>query len=358
MSVETSGEVEALRAEVATLRAEITALRQSTSWRLTAPLRALRRRRSREGTSITPTSSLPAALEASSKPTIAQGYASVSSVPMGAAPAKAPGAVRSIHVRGCRFNVADSATAFGSFWTRVASGAWESETFGLIERLSKPGAPFVDIGAWIGPTTLFAAARGSTVHAYECDPVALEHLRRNIAMNPDLVPRITVSEVAVGEADGRMQLWSAEPGNSETSVFPRHERDGEVLQCGTSIDVDVVDALELFSRQGYASDAGAFIKIDVEGAEFRIIPRLAPLIARSAAVWYVSFHELNINPTDVPARAQRIAEMLRTLITFAPLRWYDASLEELDKEAVLDAVIRGDWPANRSLVFASRDLAA
>jgi FkbM family methyltransferase len=259
-------------------------------------------------------------------------------------------------VCGTHFNVASGDTDLG-FWARVASGAWEPETFRLIERLASPGAPFVDIGAWIGPTTLFAAARGSIVHAHECDPVALKRLRRNIAVNPDLGPRITVSEAAVGEANGRMQLWSAALGNSETSLFARHERDGALVHCAASIEVEVVDAAELFSRHGFASDPAAFIKIDIEGAEFRVVPRLAPLIARSAAVWYISFHELNINPTDVPVRVQRVAEMLRSLITFAPLRWYDTSLKELDKAAVLDAVIRGDWTANGSLVFASRDLA-
>ncbi len=266
-----------------------------------------------------------------------------------------PDDVQIIDVCGARFNVANGATDLG-FWARVASGAWEPETFRLIERLASPGAPFVDIGAWIGPTTLFAAARGSIVHAHECDPVALKRLRRNIAVNPDLGPRITVSEAAVGEANGRMQLWSAALGNSETSLFARHERDGAIVDLAASIEVEVVDAAELFARHGYAADPTAFIKIDIEGAEFRVVPRLAPLIAGSAAVWYVSFHELNINPTDVPARAQRIAEMLRTLITFAPLRWYDASLKELDRAAVLDAVIRGDWPAHRSLVFAARGL--
>ncbi len=353
MLIERSAEAEALRAEV-------TALRQSTSWRLTAPLRALRGHRNREGANIAPKSSAPVALEptAPAKPATAPEESSVGREPVPAPRADLPGEVQAVDLHGTRFNVADSATDFGSFWTRVASGAWEPETFSLIERLANPGAPFVDIGAWIGPTTLFAAARGSIVHAYECDPVALEHLHRNIAVNPDLVPRITVSETAVGEANGRMQLWSVEAGNSETSLFARHERDGAILHCAESIEVEVVDAAALFCRHGYAADPAAFIKIDIEGAEFRVVPRLAPLIAGSAAVWYISFHELNINPTDVPARALRIAEMLRTLITFAPLRWYDTSLKELDRSAVLDAVIRGDWPANGSLVFASRDLAA
>ena len=272
-------------------------------------------------------------------------------------PAEVPDDVQMIDVWGTRFNVANGATDLG-FWARVASGAWEPETFRLIARLTRPGARFVDIGAWIGPTTLFAASRGAIVHAYECDPVALTRLRRNIAVNPDLASRIMVSEAAVGEGNGRMQLWSTALGNSETSLFARHERDGSLVHCAASIEVEVVDAAELFCRHGYAADPAVLIKIDIEGAEFRVVPRLAPLIAGSAAVWYVSFHELNINPTDVPARAQRIAEMLRTLITFAPLRWYDASLNELDRAAVLDAVIRGDWPAQGSLVFASRDLAS
>ncbi len=347
-------------AEAEALRAEVTALRQSTSWRLTAPLRALRGHLNRQAANMAPKSSAPAALEptAPAAPMTAHEAPTVSREPARPSPAELPAEVQAIDLRDIRFNVADSATAFGSFWARAASGAWEPETLRLIERLARPGAPFVDIGAWIGPTTLFAAARGSIVHAYECDPVALERLRRNIAVNPDLVPRITVSETAIGESNGRIRLWSAEPGNSETSLFERHERDGAIRNCAASIEVEVVDAAELFRRHGYAADPAAFIKIDIEGAEFRVVPRLAPLIAGSAAVWYISFHELNINPTDVPARVQRIAEMLRTLITFAPLRWYDASLKELDSAAALDAVIRGEWPANGSLVFSSRDLAA
>lgn len=360
MLVERSAEVEALRAEAAALRTEVTALRQSTSWRLTAPLRALRGHLRRQGANIAPKSPGPAALEtaASAKPTTAHEETSLGQEALRAPPAEVPGDGQIIDMRGAHFHVADSATDFGSFWTRVATGAWEPETFRLIERLARPGAPFVDIGAWIGPTTLFAAARGSVVHAYECDPVALQRLRRNIAANPELAPRITVSDAAIGDGNGRMRLWSVEPGNSETSLFARHERDGAILQCATSIDVEVVDAAELFARHGYAADPTAFIKIDIEGAEFRVVPRLAPLIADSAAVWFVSFHEQNLNPVEVPARVQRIAEMLRTLITFAPLRWYDIALKELDRAAVLDAVIRGDWPENGSLVFASRDLGA
>jgi FkbM family methyltransferase len=349
MLIERSAELEALRADVA-------ALRQSTSWRLTAPLRALRSFSRRQRASVAPQPSSPPASEPMVPAEVPTAHAEA---PVGREPPPIPSRdMQVIDVRGVRFNVEDSPTGFlRAFWARVASGTWEPETLSLIERLATPGAPFVDIGAWIGPTTLFAAARGSIVHAHECDPVALQHLRHNIDINPDLRPRITVSDVAVGEANGRMQIWSAEPVNSETSIFARHEREGTIFDCAASFEVEVVDAAELFFRHGFASDPAAFIKIDIEGAEFRVLPRLAPLIAQSAAVWYVSFHELNINPTDVPVRVQRVAEMLRSLSTFAPLRWYDTSLKELDKTAVLDAVIRGVWPANGSLVFASRDLA-
>ena len=264
---------------------------------------------------------------------------------------------RQVEVQGARFVVSSEGPDFGGFWSRVEAGLWEPETFALMDRLLTAGARFVDIGAWIGPTALYAAARGARVDAYECDPVALDLLARNLSRNADLRQRITVHPFALSDADQELTMWSGQLGNSETSIFTRHEREGRLTECGKSFRARACDASQIFQEQGYAADASTLIKMDVEGAEFRIVPRLARTIATSAATWYVSFHELNINPAGVPARPARLSEMLRTLLTFSDLHWYSPDLTALDKADVLDAVIAGAWPVHSSLVFSSRSLA-
>lgn len=274
-----------------------------------------------------------------------------------ATPAQEAAAVpRWINIHGVSFAVGNGPADYSSFWSRVSAGTWEPETLALMDRLLRPGARFVDIGAWIGPTSLYAAAKGASVDAYECDPVALGRLEYNISVNPALGRRIKVHEFAIGDSEREVQVWSSLLGNSETSVFSNHEREGVVTANSESVLVRMRDAIQVFQERGYAQQPSTLIKIDTEGAEFRIVPRLAEIIPGSRAVWYISFHELNINPASIPVKFARIAEMLHTLTLLSDLNWYDSNLTVLDKTATLDAVLHGTWQPHGSLVFSSQSL--
>ena len=78
------------------------------------------------------------------------------------------------------------------FWDVVQNGQWEPKTFAIIERHCSPDHVFIDIGAWIGPTTLFAAGIAKHVYAVEPDPVSVVALKKNIALNAGFSHKITV----------------------------------------------------------------------------------------------------------------------------------------------------------------------
>ncbi len=257
---------------------------------------------------------------------------------------------------GSSFVVSDDPSAYGPFWERLVTGQWEPQTLALLDHLVTSSSLFVDIGAWIGPTTLYAAAKGANVDAYECDPIALAILRRNILMNPTLRRHVRVHDFALWDADGVIKMWSQQLGNSESSIFPLHERGGSLTNCAESFLAPARSAAAIFKKKRYATMDSTVIKIDVEGAEFRIIPSLHDIIAASQAIWYVSVHELNINPINLPAHPIRVLEVVRLLSTFRHLHWYDPGLIELDKTAVLEAIATGRWPKQSSFVFASRRL--
>jgi predicted O-methyltransferase YrrM len=97
------------------------------------------------------------------------------------------------------------------FWDRYEAVAWEPETLSILRAHLDGRTTFVDIGSWIGPTTLFAAAHARRVIALEPDPVALRQLRRNISLNPELAARIMVHQARSGharldQARGRLQV--------------------------------------------------------------------------------------------------------------------------------------------------------
>lgn len=242
------------------------------------------------------------------------------------------------------------------FWSRVSDGSWEPETFKVLEYFLRPDWRFVDVGAWVGATSLFAAKKCGAVEAYECDPVALHRLKNNISANPDTKGKIRLHEHAIGDADGFLRLYSRALGNSETSIYNRHERKGSVVDCGETVLTGVRDARTVFREQGYAGCDRTLVKIDMEGAEFIILPHLAEVIAESRNVWLISFHEKNINPANLPVRFARISEMLRSLSVFATFKWHDENLKPLEPEAVLGAVVQGKWPRHKSFVFCRREI--
>lgn len=69
-------------------------------------------------------------------------------------------------------------------WDKVNAGVWEPDTFVVLDHMLSEGTPYVDCGAWIGPTVLYAACKGAAITAFECDPVAIRRLKENLALNP------------------------------------------------------------------------------------------------------------------------------------------------------------------------------
>lgn len=168
-----------------------------------------------------------------------------------------------------------------AFWGRVNAGIWEASTFEAIARSLTPETTVLDFGAWIGPVTLFAATKARQVISFEPDPVAAAQLKANIALNPVLAPKITVIEKAVWPEAGSVRMGAkTAQGDSMSSVHHTN--------AATSWEVPTITPAEIAAM--LPAEGPVFVKIDVEGAEYSIVPTLAPLLARENLTALVSFH--------------------------------------------------------------------
>ena len=167
------------------------------------------------------------------------------------------------------------------FWSRVREGRWEPATLDVIAACVGPGTAVVDLGAWIGPTVLYAARKGRSVLAFEPDPAAAAVLRENVALNPDVAERIEILERAVWTRAGAMTMASrGRPGDSMSSLV---HRSGAVTW-----EVECMTPDEIAAR--LEPDAPLFVKVDIEGGEFAVVPALGPLLDRPRVDCLVSFH--------------------------------------------------------------------
>lgn len=184
----------------------------------------------------------------------------------------------------------------GEFWELFESGQWEPENIELLVRLLRPGSALVDVGAWIGPLTIIAASLGARVRAFEPDPVAREHLVANLAVNPDVGARVMVEPVALSTRDGLAVLATAALGDSMASFAHGGHQQAEVR---------TIDA-KAWSRTADFLTADV-LKMDIEGAEFAVIPRMRGAFRVHRPVMLLSVHGNRFRPTRGPGRSGSVA---------------------------------------------------
>lgn len=178
-----------------------------------------------------------------------------------------------------RFTVVDPKT---TFWDKFEAGTWEPDLLDVLRANVNPATVFIDIGAWIGPTTLFALALGAEVIAVEPDPVALYFLKNNIAANPDFAQRLRLLPKAVAAKTGGAWLHAPRKGGDSMGTLVR------LPQAAERYDVETITPAML---SGMVTDAARYmVKIDVEGGEYALSRSLDSFISERLVGFVLSFH--------------------------------------------------------------------
>ncbi len=148
-------------------------------------------------------------------------------------------------------------------------GSYEWDTQQLFWYSIPAGGVVCDIGANAGFYTLLAARKAKHVIAIEPLPENLRYLYKHLEMNR--IKNVTVIKAAMSDVNGLAQFRVG--GNRATGAL---EADG-ALQIRTT----TVDSLPR---------APDLIKIDVEGAEFRVLTGAIETIKRKHPIIFLSMH--------------------------------------------------------------------
>lgn len=166
------------------------------------------------------------------------------------------------------------------FWTDWLPKGWEGDTFRFVDAHVRPGAVFVDIGAWTGPISLYAASLGARVIAIEPDPVAYDGLSRNVALNAGrLKGSVETMNAAFDSAPGEVRIFGARKGFGRSTS-------SMLVRGGTSVLCPAVTWEDLAAKAG----APAVLKVDIEAHEFACAPALARLRRALGAPMHLSVH--------------------------------------------------------------------
>lgn len=179
-----------------------------------------------------------------------------------------------------KFSVIDlDNTRSWRFWDLFSNGEWESTTFEALDRTLNSGDLLFDIGAWLGPISIWEAKRGVRVIAIEPDPVAFEALEQTIQLN-DFRELITPVQVAVFNERKKLDLHINEFGDSMSQLFA--EKFPNIVEVqGETIE-------NLVSTYGKPK----VIKMDIEGSESEILPSCGVMLRENPVSLVISLHEI------------------------------------------------------------------
>ncbi len=206
------------------------------------------------------------------------------------------------------------------FWRKASAGEWEPETFSVLDQYLSPEQDYLDIGAWIGPTVLYAARRARHVWCFEPDPTAFRHLAWNLDLNN--IRNVSAFGVALSDQFGvaRMASTRGEPGDSTSSLL--HDADH-----GT-------DALTIAWEQFEAANdlsGVTLVKMDIEGAEYFVLPTLLQWLKNVQPTVLLSLHAPLL---DLPDRLTRTTQLLDSLSFYSEI--YDEKHQPIEAQAFLD----------------------
>jgi FkbM family methyltransferase len=192
-----------------------------------------------------------------------------------------------IRINSIEYNV--NGTGYIPFWDDLITGEWELETFEIIDYFVLENSKTMDVGCWIGPISLYMAAKGAQVYSIDPDPIAYKRLIENLKLNPALNLRIHPFNVAITSKTQKVNLYARkEYGYSSSSILKR------TRDTAGNISVEGI-CFEEFIRLANLNQID-FIKMDIEGEEFEVLPDIIPAMEKlGLPTIYISFHYSHLN---------------------------------------------------------------
>ena len=192
----------------------------------------------------------------------------------------------------------------------VANGTYEREYMEMFCKSILEGNVVIDVGAYIGIFSLLASERvGDTgcVHSFEPVPRNHERLLRNIKINQ--AKNIRVYKKGLFDEKEILPISIPENNPAESTLYEYCMSEVSSLSKINKevIEVELVPFDELAGAEGIQKVD--IIKIDVEGAEYRVIRGMERTLKSNNPVLFMEY-----NPTLIEQVGEHCVEMIPLLI--------------------------------------------
>lgn len=150
-------------------------------------------------------------------------------------------------------------------------GYYEKEVIGIWESFLHSHFTVLDIGANAGYYSLIASKKAKQVYAFEPSPLMREQLEKNITLNG--IRNISIEPYAVSNQNGSTTLYLSSNDNSGMTGMQPAENFSGATEIVNTIRIDEW----ILTKDSPTIDV---IKIDVEGAEMKVLEGMKGLLEK------------------------------------------------------------------------------
>lgn len=220
-----------------------------------------------------------------------------------------------------------------------AEESWKPEMYRFLRDLLSPGMCVLDIGAYVGSITLYCAAHGCPVGAFEPDPRAFAVLQGNLSANQTYAAYVDAYDIAVSDKRGSATIssrgaWGRSVSRLAADELPcdicgRYLNDRTQIRTVTLSDAWQMAAEAFVKMPDFARKpiVPGLVKINVQGYEVAILEEAAPWLVEHKPTVH-----LYIRPKNWPESVT--ADSLARALRIFPRVRNEAGLVELKPEAV------------------------
>jgi FkbM family methyltransferase len=178
------------------------------------------------------------------------------------------------------------------FWGKFLKNKWEPLNLKIYKSLIEKNTNYYDVGSWIGPTVLTAANFfPKEIYAFEPDSKAYEELKNNIFLNKKKLNKIKIElyNKAAYLSNGKiiLNIPYGNLGASTSSLIKSANASYE------SLVIKSLNFLSFMKKKKLKSED--FIKIDIEGGEYKLLPFIGSILRKRKPNIYLAPHPFLID---------------------------------------------------------------
>jgi len=178
------------------------------------------------------------------------------------------------------------------FWQNFINQRWESINFKIYKKYINFKTNYYDVGAWIGPTFFIAASLSpKKIYSFEPDIKAFRELKKNILYNKKNLKKIIINTynkaAYTKNCNKKLYIPIGQDGNSISSLVKK-----KIIKYSVH-NIKCLNFFDFLNNKNLNSND--FIKIDIEGGEYELIPFVGKIIRKTKPNIYLSLHPFLLN---------------------------------------------------------------